>query len=167
MEATQNQNKNKKERGGNTTILYSTLVLQSSTRTLVCREFSCCTWITKWGSLHYKTWLAYSKDEPPQKSFRSSWASKLDAPPLVPLESFLLTCASFAWQSLLLTSYLSYVLLSPMIVLIDVSLSHLFVFLIHLLSVSPIRCQLSCSRSSVAWELKISKGSGSVWLVPG
>src|ERR1041385_605186 len=29
-----------------------------------------------------------------------------------------------------------------MIVLIDVSLSHLFVFLLHLLSVSPFRCQL-------------------------
>src|SRR3954462_10099591 len=36
-----------------------------------------------------------------------------------------LICASVAWQSLLLTSYLSYGLLSPMIVLIDVSLSHL------------------------------------------
>src|SRR3954469_23265749 len=47
-----------------------------------------------------------------------------------------------AWKSLLLTSYLSYDLLSPMIVLIDVSLSHLFVFLLHLLSVSPFRCQL-------------------------
>src|SRR3954465_8074384 len=35
-------------------------------------------------------------------------------------------------QSLLLTSYLSYDLLSPMIVLIDVSLSHLFVVLLHL-----------------------------------
>src|SRR3954466_6624851 len=41
-------------------------------------------------------------------------------------------CASFALQSLLLTSYLSYGLLSPMIVLLDVSLSHLFVFLLHL-----------------------------------
>src|SRR3954462_3534642 len=37
-----------------------------------------------------------------------------------------------AWQSLLLTSYLSYGFLSPMIVLIDVSLSHLFVFLLRL-----------------------------------
>ena len=32
--------------------------------------------------------LVYSNDELPQKSSRSSWASKLDAPPLVPLESF-------------------------------------------------------------------------------
>src|SRR3954466_15054408 len=97
MEATQIQkntkkvkkkNKIKKERGGNTTILYSTLVLQSSTYTSVCREFSCSTCITMWGSLHYRTWLAYSKDEPPQKRSRSSLASKLDAPPLVPLEGF-------------------------------------------------------------------------------
>src|SRR3954467_1221527 len=47
-------------------------------------------------------------------------------------ELTLALCASVAWQSLLLTSYLSYGFLSPMIVLIDVSLSHLFVFLIPL-----------------------------------
>ena len=41
-----------------------------------------------WGPLHYRTWLVYSNDEPPQKSSRSSWASELDAPPLVSLESF-------------------------------------------------------------------------------
>src|ERR1041385_1840292 len=35
-------------------------------------------------------------------------------------------CASVAWQSLLLTSYLSFGFLSLMIVLIDVSLSHPF-----------------------------------------
>ena len=41
-------------------------------------------------------------------SSRSSWESKLDAPPIVPLEIFKLTCASVAWQPLLLTSYLSF-----------------------------------------------------------
>ena len=41
-----------------------------------------------WGSLHYRTWLVYSNDEPTQKSSRSSSASELDAHPLVPLESF-------------------------------------------------------------------------------
>src|SRR3954469_9196917 len=51
-------------------------------------------------------------------------------------------CASVAWQSLLLTSYLSFGFLSPMIVLIDVSLSHIFVFFLHLLSLSPFMCQL-------------------------
>src|SRR3954469_7548012 len=47
-------------------------------------------------------------------------------------------CASVAWQSLLLTSYLSFGFLSPMIVLIDVSLSHLFVFLLHHVSLFDI-----------------------------
>ena len=41
-------------------------------------------------------------------------------------ELTLAVCASVACQSLLLTSYLSFVFLSPMIVLIDVSLSHHF-----------------------------------------
>ena len=45
-----------------------------------------------------------------------------------------------------------------MIVLIDVSLSHLFVFLLHLSSFSPFRCLLSCSRSSIAWVTKCRKG---------
>ena len=36
------------------------------------REFSYHSCITMWGSIHYRTWLAYSKDEPPQKSSRSS-----------------------------------------------------------------------------------------------
>src|ERR1041385_3032833 len=48
-------------------------------------------------------------------------------PPLVPLERLpSLICASVAWQSLFLTSYLSFGFLSPMIVLIDVNLSHFF-----------------------------------------
>ena len=28
--------------------------------------------ITMWGTLHYRTWLVYSNDEPPQKCSRSS-----------------------------------------------------------------------------------------------
>ena len=52
-----------------------------------------------WGPSHYRTWLVYSNDEPPQTSYGSSWARKLDAPPLVPLESFpKLICASVAWN---------------------------------------------------------------------
>ena len=48
------------------------------------RDYHSC--ITMWGPLHYRTWFAYSNDEPPQMSSRSSWANKLDAPPLVSLE---------------------------------------------------------------------------------
>ena len=69
------------------------------------REFSCFTSITMWGILRYRTWVVYSNDELPQKCSRSSWATELDAPPLVPLESFhthIALCASVAWQSLLL-----------------------------------------------------------------
>ena len=65
------------------------------------REFSCFTSITMWGILHYRTWVVYSNDELPQKCSRSSWATELDAPPLVPLESFhthIALCASVAWQ---------------------------------------------------------------------
>src|SRR4051812_20688842 len=52
------------------------------------------------------------------------------------------SCASVACQSLLLTSYLSFGFLSPMIVLIDVSFSHLFVFLPHHYSIRNPKCQL-------------------------
>ena len=63
-------------------------MLQSSTCTLVCREFfSVLHVFNLWGSLHYRTWFAYSNDKPPQKCSRSLWANKLDATPLVPLES--------------------------------------------------------------------------------
>ena len=58
---------------------------------------------------------------------------------------------------LLLTSYLSYGLLSPMIVLNDVSLSHLFVFLPHHYSLSPFKCQLFCFLSSIALVLKVER----------
>src|ERR1041385_4826086 len=67
-------------------------------------------------------------------------------PPLVPLERLpSLICTSVAWQSLLLTSYLSYDFLSPMIVLIDVSLSHLFVFLLYHISLFAILSVNSCA----------------------
>src|ERR1041385_3567977 len=82
--------------------------------------------IAMWGPSYYRTWLAYSKDEPPQKSSRSSCASKLDAPPLVPLESFLarmcIRCMAIPTPHII--SIIWHLL--PMIVLIDVSLSHPF-----------------------------------------
>src|ERR1041385_404757 len=82
--------------------------------------------IAMWGPSHYRTWLAYSKDEPPQTSSRSSLASKLYAPPLVPLESFLarmcIHCMAIPTPRII--SIIWHLL--PMIVLIDVSLSHPF-----------------------------------------
>src|SRR3954470_7837464 len=53
---------------------------------------------------------------------------------------------------------ISFGFLSPMIVLIDVSLSHLFVFILHLLSFSPFRCQLSCSHDPLHECSKCRKG---------
>ena len=94
-----------KERGISTTILYSTLVLMWAPTLQFLESFHIFSCITMWGSFHCRTWLAYSKDEPPQVSSRSSWESELDAPPLVPLErfhTFIALCACVAWQSLLL-----------------------------------------------------------------
>ena len=92
-----------KERGSNTTILFTTLVLVSPT--LHCREFSCCfSSITMWGINVIELGL-YIPRMSLLKWSRSSRASKLDAPPLVPLESFhtlIALCASVAWRSLLL-----------------------------------------------------------------
>ena len=121
IEATKTKKKEskKRERDNTTILLLKDPHLCFKVALVLHREFSYHSCITMWGSLHYRTWLVYSNDEPPQKSSRSSWESKLDAPPLVPLESIhilIALCASVAWQSLLLTSYLSLGFLSPMIV---------------------------------------------------
>ena len=104
MEATKIQKKIKKERGSCTTILFTTLVLVS-TYTSLWREFSCCfISITMWRINVIELGL-YIPRMSLLKCSRSSWASKLDAPPLVPLESFhtlIALWASVAWQSLLL-----------------------------------------------------------------
>ena len=70
-----------RERGSNTTILLFHTCALLSTYTWVLESFHIFSCITMWGSFHYRTWLVYFKDEPPQVSSRSSWASKLDAPP--------------------------------------------------------------------------------------
>ena len=70
MEATK---KREKREGATLLSFKSTLVLQSSTCTSVCREFSYHLCITMWGPLHYRTWLVYSNDEPPQKSSCCPW----------------------------------------------------------------------------------------------
>jgi hypothetical protein len=63
----------KKKKRGSTTIFYSTLVLQKNEHPYFSFEsFHVLISITMWGTFHYRTWLAYSKDEPPQKCSRSS-----------------------------------------------------------------------------------------------
>ena len=170
MEATQNKKntkklKNKKkEWEGSTTILYSTLLLQSSTCTSVCRELSCCTCITMWVSLHYRTWLAYSKDEPPQKRSRSSWASNLDG-----FYTLIALCASACCMAIPTPRIISYIWLS-----LAYYCPHwcepfsFFDFLPHHLLSLPFKCQLSCSRSCIAWVLKVERERISLtctWLV--
>ena len=87
----------------------------------------CCHFHILVGIFHYRTWLVYSNDGVPQKCPRSSWASKLDAHPLVSfieISYIYSSSASVAWQSLLLmlTSIDGH-LHSPLIILVNVRLS--------------------------------------------
>ena len=125
-------------------------------------SFLCTTCFNLWGPFHYRTSFAYFNDEPPQKCSRSSWANKLDAPPLVLLEIFLTWvahfCTSIAWQSLLLAPYLSFGFLLPKIVLIGVSLSYTFwlptpiIILIAILSAFNLACAPSLHECSMFKE---------------
>ena len=69
MEATQNQ-KNKikeRERGEHYYPLNSHLCFKVALVLQVVESFLCTTCFNLWGSSHYRTWFAYSNDEPPQK----------------------------------------------------------------------------------------------------
>lgn len=77
------------KRGNTAMLLFHTSASKSEHPYFSFESFHVFISIIMWGTFHYRTWLVYSKDEPPQKCSRSSWASKLDAPPLVPLESFI------------------------------------------------------------------------------
>ena len=57
----------KKEiKGDNATILFSTLVLQSSTMIFMMETLLCCHFHILVGIFHYRTWLVYSNNGPPQ-----------------------------------------------------------------------------------------------------
>ena len=90
------------------------------------------------GIFHYRTWLIYSNNGI-LKCPRSSWASKLDAHPLVSfveLSYIYSSSSSAAWQSLLLAlTSIGGHLQSPLISLVDVRLSP---FLSSLYSIPPI-----------------------------
>ena len=55
-----------KERRDNVTILFATLVLQSSTMIFTIESLLCCHFHILVGIFHYRTWLAYSNDGLPQ-----------------------------------------------------------------------------------------------------
>ena len=61
---------NKKREGGNTTIPFKDPHSYFIAILVLHRDYHSC--ITMWGPLHYRTWLVYSNDEPPQMSSRSS-----------------------------------------------------------------------------------------------
>ena len=109
---------------------FSTLVLQSSTMIFMIESLLCCHFHILVGIFHYRTWLVYSNDGLPQNFPRSSWASKLDAHPLVLLLSFHILIALVHPlhgnpYSLTLISIDGH-LHSPLIRLVDVRLSSPF-----------------------------------------
>ena len=83
---------------------FATLVLQSSTMIFIVESLLFRHFHILVGIFHYRTWLVYSNDGLPQNCPRSSWASELDAHPLVSFVELSYTyssSASVAWQSLL------------------------------------------------------------------
>ena len=96
--------KNKKIKRGNTTILFSTLVLQSSTMIFMIESLLCYHFHILVGIFHYRTWLVYSNDGLPQNALglheqESSMHTHLVS--FVELSYIYSSSASVAWQSLL------------------------------------------------------------------
>ena len=93
-----------KERRYNSTIFFSTLVLQSSTMIFMIESLLCCHFHILMGIFHYRTWLVYSNDGLPQNAIglreQASWMHTH----LVSFVELSYTCSSsayVAWQSLL------------------------------------------------------------------
>ena len=95
-----------KERRGNVTILFSTLVLQSSTMIFMIESFLYCHFHILVGIFHYRTWLVYSNNGLPQNALGLCEQARWMHTHLVFSLSFhtlIALSASIAWQSLLLT----------------------------------------------------------------
>ena len=71
------QKMREKERRDNVTILFTTLVLQSSTMVFMIESLLCCHFHVLVGIFHYRTWLVYSNDGLPQNALglreQASW----------------------------------------------------------------------------------------------
>ena len=67
----------REERRDNSTILFTTLVLQSSTMIFMIESLLCCHFHILVGIFHYRTWLVYSNDGLPQNALglreQASW----------------------------------------------------------------------------------------------
>ena len=95
-----------KERRANATILFTTLVHQSSTMIFMIESLLCCHIHILVGIFHYRTWLVYSNDGLPQNALglreQASWMHT-NLVYFVELSYIYSSSASVAWQSLLLS----------------------------------------------------------------
>ena len=99
-----NKKMREKERRDNATILFTTLVLQSSTMIFIIESLSFCHFHILVGIFHYRTWLVYSNDGLPQNALglreQASWMHT-HLVSFVELSYIYSSTASVAWQSLL------------------------------------------------------------------
>ena len=108
---------------------FATLVLQSSTIIFMLESLLFCHFHILVGIFHYRTWLVYSNNGPPQvpQVFMSKQVGC--TPTQFLLLSFLSSSASVAWQSLLLAlTSIDGHLHSSLISLVHVRLSPFFAF---------------------------------------
>ena len=93
------------ERRDNATILFTTLVLQSSTMIFMIESLLFCHFHILVGIFHYRTWLVYSNDGLPQNALglreQASWMHTHFVS-FVELSYIYSSSASVAWRSLLL-----------------------------------------------------------------
>ena len=99
-----NQKMREKERRDNATILFSTLVLQSSTMIFMIESLLCYHFHILVGIFHYRSWLVYSNNGLPQNALglreQASWMHT-HLVSFVELSYTYSSSASVAWQSLL------------------------------------------------------------------
>ena len=105
---------------------FATLVLQSSTMIFMLESLLFCHFHILVGIFHYRTWLVYSNNGPPQVPqvfVKASWMHT-HLVSFVELSYIYRSSASVAWQSLLLAlTSIGGHLHSPLISLVDVRLS--------------------------------------------
>ena len=122
-----NKRKNERQREkGQCYYPFTTLVLQSSTMIFIVESLSSCHFHILVGIFHYRTWLVYSNNGPPQVPGLREQASWMHTHlvSFVGLSYIYSSSASVAWQSLLLAlTSIDGHLHSPLISLVDVRLS--------------------------------------------
>ena len=115
------------------------------------------------GNSHYITWLVYSNDRLPQNCLRSSWASKLDAHPLVFFKSFHILLAlvhqlygnPYSFTLIYIDEHLH----SSLICIVNVTIFSLFALQppphsVPLIVLKPWLTLMYCVRVEKVWESK-------------